>query len=174
MKRPILFLLLISLSFSACVETTWETKQYDSGITLEVPDYLKETKQLKPDAIVQLENVNRELYFILDQQSKNTVLEAGVEFDLNAFSRELMNTMMESLSKVVMEDKGPVKCGELNAYEFSVAGKPKVARSIAYQVLVVEGTQHFYILTCWTSTGSQTSWFTEDMHRMMMSFRINN
>lgn len=174
MKKTILFLVAAVFLFTSCVETTWETKRFSTGITLEVPDYLKETNQLKPDALVQLENINRELYFIVDQQSKITVKEAGVEFDLNAFSKELMQTMMESLSKVQFEDKGQVKCGELNAYEFRVAGKPKVARSIAYQVMVVEGKEDFFILTAWTNTGAQTSWFTDDMHRMMLSFRVAN
>lgn len=173
MKNYLVFAFVL-LCFSACVTTQWEHKEFEGGISLEVPDYMKEVQVRNNELVLQLENVNRELYFVLDVQSKSGVDSAGVKFDLRAFSQSLMRSMAGDLKKAQVEERGLLKCGDLDAFAFTVSGKPQIAQSISYQVMVVEDEEVYYLLTAWTTSGAKTNWYKEDLRRMMESFRVLN
>ncbi|MBX7093314.1 MAG: hypothetical protein K1X56_01220 [Flavobacteriales bacterium] len=170
MKRAIV--LFFGLLMFSCGSVTWERKTFEGGVSIEVPNYMTVTHELAPDALVQLENQARELYFMIDKRKKSELSDAGVEFNLVAFSKELMKSMTENLKKSSNTDHGEITCGGLKAYRFEVTGKPDIAQSISYQVVIVEGAQDFYIQTAWTTTGARTNWYKEDMKKMMESFRL--
>lgn len=171
MKR-FLFLLMFIAGLASCVETTWVQQEYPGGILLNVPDYMTPSKELSPDALVQLENKNRELYFLLQKKSKTEFASAGIEFDITPFSKELMKTMLSELKKAYFEEEGPVLVNGLKGYRFSVGGKSKVGPAIDQQVLVVEKGEDFYVLTAWTTSGSKTNWYNNDLRKLMDSFRL--
>jgi hypothetical protein len=170
----IFFMALLFLFLSSCGETLWERSQFENGYSIEHPDYMKSTTELKPGSGIQFENVNRELYYVLDIHSKSELGKAGVGFDLKAFSASIQKSMLEGLKKAWLEDQGEMKCGVWNANLFLIGGKTKFGPSITYMVMVVDAENDFLIQTAWTPSAQKTSWFNDDMKQMMQSLQKVN
>ncbi|HCA82341.1 MAG TPA: hypothetical protein DEP18_01035 [Flavobacteriales bacterium] len=169
-----LYYFLFRSIFVSCGETQWERTTFPSGFSLEKPDYMSISEAIKPDAEIQLENVNRELYYVMDVRPKSELEQAGVMFDLKAFSASLRSSMTEEMKSPWEEDLGALKCGDLQAQHFQVGGKSKFGPKVSYLVMVVDAGDDFLIQTAWTPSAQKTSWFNDDMKRIMTSLQRNH
>lgn len=174
-------LLLIALAFYAisCQNSnTFETinvKDY----SVDIPTNLSKTENLNKEASLQYQNLLKELYIIVIDESKKQVEKAIKDNGLdqmysNDFKGyvELMSTNFNNLIGVKNKTQKDTLINSLETKIVKFEAKLE-EYDIFYEIAYVNGIENYYQIMTWTLLSKKED-HEEAMDKMIYSFKINN
>ncbi|WP_291721849.1 hypothetical protein [Bernardetia sp.] len=159
-KIPLFYivaLFLFSTLFSGCdFKTTYETVVTGQKYSLDLPSYLRESKELHEEATLQYQNPLKEFYVVVIEDNKtefNKIIEENglqemFSNDLKSYSDLIVAGLKENpeFGEANLVDK---KIGTLDAKYFEFSLKLEEL-DVFYHYTLVEGKDTYYQILQWT------------------------
>lgn len=173
MKRilQLSWLLPIFILFTSCnflqpnkvdnlsLEKDFNTVKIQNKYQISIPKYMKQTNQLNDEASLQYNNLFKENYIIIIDESKETFVSAMNDAEINdtiySVIENYRNIQLELLNSsiTVREEKQSEKMtiNNMEAVQVSFVGKiPEVDDEVAYILTFIEGKNDLYMIMTWT------------------------
>ncbi|VXA92612.1 conserved hypothetical protein [Flavobacterium sp. 9AF] len=170
----ILFCILISCESSDKLETI-----YVNDYKIDLPTYLSKSSQLNEDASLQFQNLFKELYIIVIDETKEefnkALMENGIE---NMFSKDfdgyvkLLSTNLQNNVEMKHKKEKDTLINGMRTKLIMFDGKSE-GYDIYYQVAYVEGNEKYYQLMTWTLLDKKDE-HENIMNKMVSSFNLRN
>ena len=113
-----------------------------------IPDYMTRSYSLNDAASLQYLNAARETYVIVIEDSKDHLLEAGIQFkNPQEFYDHFEKTFTDKSSKI--NGKQQLKINGNPAFQAEIT-KPFNEYNVHYLITVIESDTHFYKMLAWT------------------------
>ncbi|GAB4408291.1 MAG: hypothetical protein OHK0039_11270 [Bacteroidia bacterium] len=141
----------------------------DDRYTLQVPDYLKETKALSDEMPLQYENRYQELYLIGQYQSRSDLVQRGSASTLEGLFDFHLKNLQYDLEEIEVLPADTLRIGGLPAIRGGLKGHLGKDH-IAYRLVVIEGETYVYQLLLWT-LADRSKQIPEVMDSIALSFR---
>lgn len=148
---------------SSC-EYSEEFKVHESKhVSLEIPSYMDKTNRLSTEAIMQFQNRFRNLYAVVLQKNKKP------NQDLEKVTYESVKLLKSRLTNGVVEQQYAINLSGRKAIRCFVSGEID-ERPFAYEMVIMEGENHFFELTIWT-TQEKFNTFGTDIEKIITTFK---
>ncbi len=161
------------------LEEDFEIVRIQKKYQIAVPKYMKQTNQLNDEASLQYNNLFKENYIIVIDESKEAFISAMDEAEINDPSYSVIenyrNIQLQLLNSniTVSEEKKSEKMtiNNSDAVQVSFVGKvPGVNDEIAYILTFIEGESDLYMIMSWT-LNKYSKRYTGTYKQMAQSFR---
>lgn len=161
-------LLLIIMFLSACTyKNEWHQVPVQNKFSVELPDYMKESKKLRADASLQYENRYRNTYIIvIEHDKKNT--------PFNEFVNNSINPITKYLDKPAITDSMNITLNNLPTRVNKIMGEMESGdekENIYYTHYSIDGKKKYYEVCTWTRGPKRLDQYGKDLQRMMDSFK---
>lgn len=147
---------------------------------LSLPKYMTEAKNLSDEASLQYQNVFKETYTTVIDESRQEVIDSFIEFELydttldaSVNYRNIQLGMIEEKMKISSKSE-PValKIGGLNAQQVQIDGHVEdIPQEISYLFTFIEGDEHVYMITSWTLKARKEK-YLKTFQEISNSFRL--
>ena len=161
-----IFILFTSCNFlqpnkvdNLSLEKDFNTVKIQNKYQISIPKYMKQTNQLNDEASLQYNNLFKENYIIIIDESKETFVSAMNDAEINdtiySVIENYRNIQLELLNSsiTVREEKQSEKMtiNNMEAVQVSFVGKiPEVDDEVAYILTFIEGKNDLYMIMTWT------------------------
>lgn len=151
----------------------------DGQFTMEVPEFMSKASSLNDAASLQYQNIFKETYVIVIDESKDEYLNAYKDLDVYDTARSVianyMDTQVQSTTSsldVIEKSKiASFKTHGLKAKSIEIdANLEGVSSSITYFMTCIEGRDHLYMVLAWTLRDKKDK-HRETFKRMVRTFR---
>lgn len=166
-------IIAVFLLFVGCQkETTYQTVKIKKQYSVELPSYLEKTDVLNPASSLQYQNVTKEFYILIFDESKNGALAAmktlGLDADFTSYSDAMVKDIKASLQNADFSEIENVMINGLEARTFSVTGYIDGVY-IYYKLAHIKGKNNFYQIMTWTAP-SRKEEYGPEMDKIIASF----
>jgi hypothetical protein len=188
-KVTIPFLLLaISLTLSSCLGNSEKKKSEDSDFRTEsalglyeiqVPKFMTATTGLNSDASMQFQNIYKETYLAVIEESKDefidTFKELGEYDEAKSASGNYqtiqMNFFSEGMNVNRMGTPKKIKINGMDAEQVEFVGRvPEIDFDIYYLMTFIEGAETLYMVMEWTLSNNEDT-YKDTFKEMADSFK---
>ena len=191
-KKPIfLIAACLVLLISSCLDTSsknssenllntdFELVNINNQYSMEVPDFMKESKELNDEASLQYQNIFKELYIIVIDESREEF--KTVFQDLGEYDDEI--SMVENYKSIQLEflqeaitihSKEDVESSVINGLPFEIVKVDATSDGIdiAYTIAYIDGPENVYMIMAWTEKDKREK--NEALfQKMIKSFKIS-
>lgn len=153
-----LLLFLLPLVLHSCANSfEKETIIIEDKYSISLPNFLSKSKTLNDDASLQYQNLLREFYVIVIDETKEEVHDLvnnddnlfHISTDFDGYKRLITENMSLAINfnKVTVEET--TKINGMTAYVQSMEGNLQ-GHDIFYKIGLVEGKDHYYQIFVWT------------------------
>lgn len=170
-------LILLFLLTACSSETKINTVKVADKYSIDMPDYLTKTDDLNEDASLQYQNVIRECYAIVIDESKQElydVIAASEELDdypqsMEGYCKLIVDGMLEGAG---MTDHTLEKDQTVNGLpaQFLTTTLEVEGYKVLYKIAMIEGKKDFYQIMTWT-LASNAEKQGPDMDAILRSFK---
>jgi hypothetical protein len=187
MSRNISLFTMMLLCVSACMpaskddkakkSTDWKTVSSDK-FTIQLPSHMKEATNLHEDAVLQYQNVIKELYTIVIEESQEefhgALIDGGLEKDfppnLQGYSSLVAEKFSENVDELI--DKSEFKALTVNGDSATYfEAKAKISGiKVYYHYAFVRGDSNYYQVMSWTLAEKKDK-LHADMMEIVNSFK---
>lgn len=190
------FILLFSLSVSACFSTSGENSldellapsinvdfdvvKVENLYSMEVPDFMTVTDKLQDGASLQYDNPFKEKYVTVLHEEKSDVMAFMKDYDVYDDKKSALENYADTRLKYLKEsgitiiDQSGLTSEKINgssAYSINVDAKaPGMSDDTAQFFTYVEGKDHFYTISAWTIL-SRKEGYVDEVAKMTRSFQ---
>jgi hypothetical protein len=186
MKRPFTLFLFSLMFLGACSTSsdkkeTTEWKVVNSrNFSVKVPSYLKKATELHEDAVVQYQNIIKEFYFIVIEESADAFhesivdaeLQADYPADIDGYARFVTERFTENVDEVYKKtDLLPITISGKNGRYFEANAKMGNV-DIHYHYGFIQGDTTYYQVLSWTLMNKESK-YNATMLNMLQSFKEN-
>lgn len=183
MQRSFAFFLSLLVILGSCTsssekkETTWKVVN-SRNFSLKLPDYLKKGADLHDDAVVQYQNVIKEFYFIVIEESaddfdatiENAELKNDFPTDIDGYARFVGERFTENVDEVYKKtDMKSITVAGKQARYFEANAKVGDV-DIHYHYGFVRGDTTYYQLLSWTLMSKEAK-YSDTMLNILQSFK---
>jgi hypothetical protein len=187
MNRYISLVTVLMLCVSACMpgakddkakkSTDWKTVSSDK-FTLQLPSHMKEATNLHEDAVLQYQNVIKEFYTIVIEESVEEFHEALIEGDLQkdfppnlqGYSSLVAEKFSENVDELINKSEfKPLTLNGDSATYFEAEAKIS-GIEVYYHYAFVRGDSSYYQVMSWTLAGKKDK-LHADMTEIVNSFK---
>lgn len=190
MKKVFLVITCVSFLFSSCKEVVgtaseevdiseFKTETAEGLYQIGVPKYMKEATDLNADASLQFQNIYKETYLAIIDESKADFIEVFKE--LNEYDNNLsvagnyrniqMQYFTEGVSVSNRSEPKKLTINGMQAEQVEFTGRvPDVAYDIYYLMTFIEGQENVYMMMEWT-LGEYEETYRETFRQMAKTFR---
>lgn len=161
-------------------DVKYKVKKINGLYSMKIPDFMTETTELQPDASLQYNNLFKEKYITVLDESKEDVeafqRDYGVGDDLMSALGNYTDMRLQYLmeSGIGIKDQTKLKASMINGHKalstMIDATVPGIDEDITYYFTYVEGTDHFYMISAWTLL-SRKDTYTAEVKVMAESFK---
>ena len=126
--------------------------------SLRLPDYMKEMKNLHPEASLQYANIYKDIYTIVIHEDKEEFI--SIFKDFGEYDDQLDNVenymnfqkayISENLNNSKTEEYGLTKINGMPARQVKILGKVEDV-DVGYITTTIEGENNMYLIMSWTS-----------------------
>jgi hypothetical protein len=178
MKKTFM-LLLVCIGLISC-DTKTEFKSIKvNDYSISLPDFLSEGKDLNGDASLQYQNLFKEFYVVVIDESKESFkdaieineLEDVYESNFDGYTELLIGNLETAVTfknKTEKETKINGLPAKILTFEGTVEGI-----DIYYQVAYIDGITNYYQIMTWTLPNKKDT-YKEIMDKMFQSFKVSN
>lgn len=141
------------------LEKDFNTVKIQNKYKIAIPKYMKQTDQLNDEAALQYNNLFKENYIIVIDESKQTFIAAMDEAEINdtiySVIENYRNIQLQLLKTNITisqeEQSKKMTINNMDAVQVSFVGKvPDVEDEIAYILTFIEGKNDLYMIMTWT------------------------
>jgi hypothetical protein len=191
-KKPtFLIVTCLVLLISSCLDTSsknssenllntdFELVNINNQYSMEVPDFMKESKELNDEASLQYQNIFKEVYIIVIDESREEF--KTVFQDLGEYDDEI--SMVENYKSIQLEflqeaitihNKEDVESSVINGLPFEIVKVDATSDGIdiAYTIAYIDGPENVYMIMAWTEKDKREK--NEALfQKMIKSFKIS-
>jgi hypothetical protein len=191
-KKPtFLIVTCLILLISSCLDTSsknssenllntdFELVNINNQYSMEVPDFMKESKELNDEASLQYQNIFKEVYIIVIDESREEF--KTVFQDLGEYDDEI--SMVENYKSIQLEflqeaitihSKEDVESSVINGLPFEIVKVDATSDGIdiAYTIAYIDGPENVYMIMAWTEQDKREK--NEALfQKMIKSFKIS-
>jgi len=167
MKNFILFLLSILFLGACTYKNEWHQIPIQNKFSVELPDYMTESKKLRADASLQYENRYRNTYIIIIEQDKK-------DMSFSDFVTKSINPLTKYLDKPAITDSIDITVNGLPTRLNKIMGEMESGddkENIYYTHYSINGKKKYYEVCTWTRGPKRLDQYGKDLQRMMDSFK---
>jgi len=150
----------IFLLFFGCQQSGNKTQKVEinSKYSLDLPDFLSKTSGLNENASLQYQNLLKEFYIIVIDESSEEFYDAIKENqeyldyyteDFLGYSEFVYDLIVESLYSYESTEWKDLKINNLNARQIGISGKIS-GLDVYYHYTIIEGAKDYYQVLIWT------------------------
>jgi hypothetical protein len=170
MTRKLLFTFSIFALISACKqETAFKEVKVNSRYAISIPEYLQPCVDLHKDASFQYQNTDKDIYAIVIDERKKTMVSYDLDYDLDLYFKTASQPILETIKEGKMSTAEHSKINGNEAMVSEISGKFDGIDTY-YKIGVVETPFAFYQILTWTRADKKEE-FTPDMNAMIDSFK---
>ena len=152
---PIVILVLVSCVEGKKSDGSFREIKVEGAYLISLPEQMKSTTGLNPEASLQYQDTAREIYLIVLEESKTGLEPVLKENRENSMLSDYAQMQLEQLGKAMKVKKkiGPKKLiiHKLNGESFEIVGAvPNVKEDLFYSLTFIEGHKKVYTIMCWT------------------------
>lgn len=166
--KNLFIVVLISIVIASCTyKNEWHVLSVNNKFSVELPDYMTESKKLRDDAVLQYENRYRNTYIIVLEHEKKGM-------NLASFDTQVIRPLLTYVDKGIITDSTNIQVGELNARMNKIMGEMPSGDEmdhIYYTHYSIDGKKKFYEICTWTRGPKRLDQYGPDLKRMMDSFK---
>lgn len=173
-----IYFLFVTLVLLSCSKEEEFKKIEVKNYALQLPSYLSKTNDLNEDASLQYQNLFRELYIIVIDESKQEV-EQAIELnelediysnDFNGYV-ELLSTGLENNIEFKNKKEKDTVINSLQAKLIKFEGKVE-NYDVFYEIAFVNGVSNYYQIMTWTLLKRKSD-YEAIMDKMIYSFKLS-
>lgn len=170
--------LLLLVTLAACNSgNETQTVKVDDRYVLEIPDFLKESKDLHDSASLQYENALREFYVIVIDEPiegfHNAILENNLQDEYPASIEGFTKLMVKDLTAALQAKALPaikdISINGLPARQFDINGSFENL-PVYWKTAYIKGKENYYQVITWTQ-GKNKEKYKQQMQDILNSFR---
>jgi hypothetical protein len=157
-----------------------EVKGKTNGYSMKLPEYLTETGDLNDDASLQYQNIDKEIYIVVIDESKEEFIRIFTErnkYDtkrspLANYTKTQLNFFVDAAEKMYYAtDLTPTKINKLKANLAEMEAKVEgVESKIYYMFAFIEGEKTMYWIMAWTFPENKEK-VKPEFNKMIRSFK---
>lgn len=152
--------------------------EINNDYSLQLPDFLSEADTLNPNASLQYQNLNKELFVIVIEEDRKEFTRKIVENkaeevyppNLKGYTDIVYHSIGETIKISAKTDIKDIEIGQLPAKTFAIEGQTKDRISVYYNFTIVRGTEKYYQIAQWTAK-NQKALFEKQMAEIAVSFK---
>jgi len=170
--KKITFCLLILVTVVSCSkETIFNEVKINNTYSMLVPEYLSAAAKVKEQASFQYQNEEKEVYALVIEETKESLLNYGLEYDLATYFTNIVSTpFTEKIKDGKVSIPGKQKINGLDALIAEITGNINNT-DIFYKMAVVETPKAFYQVLTWSRADQKVN-YEKDMMKMIESFKM--
>ncbi len=183
-----LILLIITLTLSSCLGNSEKKKAGDDDFRTEsaldlyeiqVPKYMTSTAGLNSDASMQFQNIYKETYLAIIEESKEEFIETFKDLGQYEEAKSAagnyqtiqMNFFSEGMEVSRMSTPKKMKINGMDAEQVEFVGRvPEIDFDIYYLMTFVEGKETLYMVMEWTLSDNEDT-YKDTFKQMAESFK---
>jgi hypothetical protein len=170
MIRKLLFSVAILSLISSCKqESAFKEVKVNERYAISVPDYLQPCAELHEDASFQFQNVDKDVYAIVIDERKKTMVNYDLDYDIDLYFKTASQPILQTLKNGKMS---PVNSKEISGNKAMISeinGKFDEIDTY-YKLGVIETPYAFYQILTWTRADKKVE-YESDMNDMIESFK---
>ena len=155
-----------------------QTIEINEDYSLILPDFLSKTDELNPNASLQYQNLDKELFVIVIEEDRQEftrkILENKVEEvyppNLKGYTDIVYHSIGETIKISAKTDIEDVEINGLSAKTFTIQGQTQDRISVYYSFTLVKGKDKYYQIAQWTAK-NQKALFEKQMKEIAASFK---
>ncbi len=146
--------------------------------SLELPDFLNVTDSLNPNASLQYQNINKELFVIVIEEDRKEFTKKIIDNNaekvyppnLKGYTDIINHSIGETITISARTEIIDLEINGLPAKNFTIQGQTKDKIPVYYSFTVVRGENNYYQIAQWTAK-NQRALFEEQMIKIANSFK---
>ncbi len=185
-------IILLGLSFFSCnsfdssepeqlsIENDFKSIEVNNEYKISVPKYMKEAKDLSDEASLQYQNIFKETYFVILDESKEEMI--SIFQELGEYNNDIsviknyrdiqLQYLADGMDVRGKSEPKSIQIGGLDAETMEFGGNvDDVIYDIAYFVAFIEGKEKVYMLTAWTLE-SRKKKYKSTFEKILNSFEL--
>ncbi len=171
MIRKITTILIVIIIFSACsTKTAFHEVTINNQYTITLPEYLQPCADIHPDASLQYQNTELEIYALVIDEKKETMENYDLDYDIDLYYKAIA---LQPFSEQIQNGKiSPPGRQTINGYKTltaDISGKVD-NNEVYYRLAVIETTNAFYQLLIWTRSENKEK-YMNDFIQTIESFK---
>jgi hypothetical protein len=145
------FFILIVIAFASCVKQTVFTEaKVNNRYAISVPEYLQPCADLHKDASLQYQNAEKDIYAIVIDEKKATMLEHDLDYDLDLYFKSIASQpFLETIQNGKVSPPGRQEINGNKALIAEITGSVQ-GTDVYYRMAVIESPYEFYQVLIWT------------------------
>lgn len=160
--------------------TDFKTVTINNEYAVKLPKYMKEAKDLNDEASLQYQNIFKETYFVVLDESKEEFKEVFIDIGeyndsislIKNYKEVQLAFFKESITDYEFVSEESLIINDMNAEVLAFNAKiPDVIYTIGYQFTYIEGKEKVYMLMAW-SLKDKMKKYTDTFDYISNSFTI--
>ncbi|AFM03925.1 hypothetical protein Fleli_1503 [Bernardetia litoralis DSM 6794] len=146
--------------------------------SLELPDFLTKTDSLNPNASLQYQNINKELFVIVIEEDRKEFTRKIVENkaeevyppNLKGYTDIISHSIGETIKISARTEIEDLEINGLPAKNFTIEGQTQDKIPVYYSFTIIRGENNYYQIAQWTAK-NQKALFEKQMSEIAHSFK---
>lgn len=152
--------------------------EINKDYSLELPTFLSATDSLNPNASLQYQNIDKELFVIVIEEDKQEFTRKIVENkaeevyppNLKGYTDIINHSIGETIKISAKTEIEDLEINGLPAKNFTIQGQTQDKISVYYSFTIIRGTDKYYQIAQWTAK-SQKALFEKQIIEIAKSFK---
>ena len=152
--------------------------EINNDYSLALPNFLSETDSLNPNASLQYQNLDKELFVIVIEEDRQEFTRKIIENkaeevyppNLKGYTDIVYHSIGETIKISAKTDIIDLEINGLAAKNFTIQGQTQDRISVYYSFTLVKGKEKYYQIAQWTAK-NQKALFEKQMTEIAASFK---
>ncbi len=170
MKKAI-YIFILSVFIASCTtKTQFHEVTINNQYTISIPDYLQPCADIHPDASLQYQNIEMDIYAIVIDEKKETMENYDLDYDIETYYKTIaLQPFSEKIQNGKISPPGTQTINGHKALTADISGKID-NNDVFYRLALIETTNAFYQLLIWTRADNKEK-YMNDFNQTIESFK---
>ncbi|MEO6883994.1 MAG: hypothetical protein ABI199_08220 [Bacteroidia bacterium] len=170
MKKYFFGALFLTFILGCSHQTNFNTVFVNSRYSIKIPEYFSPVSDLVPQASLQYDNTEKEVYLVVITESKKDMQKYNLDYDLKTYFQNIIQQpFTDSVQKGTISTPIVKQLNGAKMMETSITGKVHDGM-VSYKLAVIETNTSFYQILTWT-TADKMQKYGDDLQQIIDSFQ---
>lgn len=162
------------------IDAKLKTVRVNNDYSIDIADFMKESNQLNDEASLQYQNIFKEVYIIVIDESreefKTVFQDLGEYNDSLSMVENYKNIQLGFLKEaVIINSKEDVESQVINGLPVEIVNIDATTEGIdiAYKIAYIDGSENVYMIMAWTEQDKKET-YDSLFEKMIKSFKVNS